>query len=103
MKTTIDNISYETIANNLQNIVNEIVQKQVKDTDLALSQYIIKKQNDEKLQLISFLEDKIKLCDDNIKSFLKEKERSMFYDVELAHLKNIKGIFQAILDYVKGE
>ena len=62
LKATMPLITKEemiTIDNNLQNIVNEYIQKIVKDKDLALSQYIVKKQNDEKQRLISFLKDLI--------------------------------------------
>ena len=70
LKATMPLITKEemtTIDNNLQDIVNEFIQKVVKDKDLALSQYIVKKQNAEKQQLIKFLEDKIKERMDTIK------------------------------------
>ena len=47
------------INNNLNDIVKEVIDKQIKDKDLALAQYIIKKQN----EII-----------DNIKNYLKKFE-----------------------------
>ncbi len=91
-------ITIDIIDNNFQNIVNEIVQKEVKDTDLALSQYIIKKQNDEKQKLISWLEDKIKLCDKDIKEF--SKNRNAYFRI-IEDTKMCQRTYQDVLDYVK--
>ncbi len=57
--------------------------------------------NVEKQQLISFLEDKIKECDDTIKLFLKKNDGSMFNGIEIAHLQDFKRIYQEVLDFVE--
>ena len=57
--------------------------------------------NIEKQQLISFLEDKIKECDDTIKLFLKKNDGSMFNGIEIAHLQDFKRIYQEVLDFVE--
>lgn len=47
----ITNEELETIDNNLHDIVNEFIKKTVKDKDLLISQYIIKKLEEENKQL----------------------------------------------------
>ena len=87
----------DIIDNNLQDIVNEFIQKVVKDKDLTLSQYIIKKQNDEKQQLISFLKDKIELCNRDLKEF--KKNASAYFNL-ISIAETIKNTCQEVLDFV---
>ena len=53
---------------------------------------------EEKQQLISFLEDKIKLCDKDIKEF--SKNRNVYFRI-IEDTKMCKRTYQDVLDFVK--
>ena len=64
------------IDNNLDSITNEFIKIAIKDKDLYIAQYIIKKQSEDKDNLIKYLEDKIKEYENNfdVKKALKQIE-----------------------------
>ena len=88
----ITNEEMMAIDNNLQNIVDEFIKKIVKDKDLALSQYIIKKQNGEKQLLINYLKDEQLKNKDIIKMVIGDKDKE-YYEGKI-------DTYQEVLDFV---